>query len=48
MVARGVNVSSPSEFEFSPNKLTFSPDKLASPPNELEYFKNMASPNKLE
>jgi len=48
LVARGVNVPSPSELKFSPNKLAFSPDKLASSPNELEYFKNMASPNKLE
>ena len=48
MVARGVNVPSPNKLEFSPNKLAFSPDKLASPPNELGYFKNMASPNKLE
>ena len=48
MVARGVNVPSPNELEFSPNKLASSPGKLASPPNELGDFKNMASPNKLE
>ena len=48
LVARGVNVPSPNKLEFSPNKLAFSPDKLASSPNELGYYKNMASPNKLE